>query len=129
MGFEQIFQDPFAFVVAIGSIVAFLRKHFLKNVDGKAVIVLSAVVGAGLGVLGAYLGYYDMADGVLFGVIGGLLTSGLVDFVRGLLKVIGDFLPDETRKKIEEFLKEYEEKEGKPAEATAQANRGKTKLM
>ena len=135
MGIEQIFQDPFAFVVAIGSVVAFLRKHVVP-VDGKLVVGLSVVVGVALGYAGHAMGYYQYPDWLIYGAVGGLVTSGFVDFLRAILKMFGDFIPKETREKIEKFLAEYEEKADsvstEPQAASPQAkkaDRGKTKLL
>ena len=78
------FQSIPALAAVVAAFVAMLRKHFLKTLDGKLVIVLSVVVGVALGYFGKLLGFLS-SDWFYFGLMAGLTASGGVDLVRGFV--------------------------------------------
>lgn len=82
-----LFVDAASLAVAVVAVVAFLREHVLKTLQGIGVVVLSLGVGAGLGLAGAALGYVDggAIAGVGLGLSAGLLASGGWDAVTGAL--------------------------------------------
>lgn len=71
-----------ALATVVAAFVALIRKHVAK-LDGKVVILLSAVVGIALAYIGKLLGFLN-ADWFYFGLMAGLTASGGVDLVRGL---------------------------------------------
>ncbi len=73
-----------ALAAVVASLVALLRKHFLKTLDGKLVIVLSAVLGIALAYFGKLLGFLS-SDWFYFGLMAGLTASGGVDLLRGFV--------------------------------------------
>lgn len=81
------FTSAAALAVVIAAIVAVLKAHFLKTLDGLGTVLASLVVGVLLGLLGHALGY--LTDGVIsaigFGGSAGLLASGGWDVLKGLL--------------------------------------------
>jgi len=142
MSMSQIFTDPLMFTITIGSIVAFLRKHVFTRLDGKLVIGLSIITGIGLGYSGHLLGYLPYPDWLAYGLAGGFLTSGLVDFLRAILTVFGDVLPSDLKDKIDQFINQYDsendENQGNDTSSdnktssdstSYKADKGKTQLM
>lgn len=81
------FVDAASLAVVVVAVVAFLREHVLKNLAGIAVVIVSLGVGAGLGAVGALLGYVEggIAAGLMFGVSAGFIASGGVDALTGIL--------------------------------------------
>jgi len=71
-----------ALATVVAAFVSLIRKHVAK-LDGKVVILLSAVVGIALAYIGKLLGFLT-ADWFYFGLMAGLTASGGVDLVRGL---------------------------------------------
>ncbi|MBX3139835.1 MAG: hypothetical protein KF875_03715 [Trueperaceae bacterium] len=88
-GFDlaSLFIDAASLAVAVVAIVAFLREHLIKSVQGIGVVLLSLGVGAGLGLAGSALGYVDggALAGVGLGLSAGLLASGGWDAITGAL--------------------------------------------
>lgn len=81
------FVDTAALAAVVATVVAFLRQHVLKALDGFAVVIVSLGVGAGLGVFGSLAGYVDggVLNGLVFGVSAGFVASGGVDMFRSIL--------------------------------------------
>lgn len=71
-----------ALATVVAALVALIRKHIAK-LDGKIVILLSAMVGVALAYFGKLLGFLS-TDWFYFGLMAGLTASGGVDLVRGL---------------------------------------------
>ena len=80
----QWFVSIPALAAVIASLVALIRKHLLP-LDGKLVIILSLVVGLGLGYGGHLLGYLG-DNWLVFGLMAALTASGGVDVAKGLTK-------------------------------------------
>lgn len=79
------FTDTAALAAVVAFVVSLLRKHLLRQVDGPAVVALSAAVGVALAYAGQYLGYTLPQHPVVYGITAGLLASGGVDFLKKLL--------------------------------------------
>lgn len=81
------FVDTAALAGVVVAVVAFLRAHVLKSIEGFGVVLVSLGVGAGLGVAGSFLGYVEggVVTAVGFGLSAGLLASGGWDAVTGAL--------------------------------------------
>lgn len=81
------FANTAALAGVVAAAVALLRKHVFKALDGLGVILASIVVGAVLGLVGQLLGYVEggAISGLAFGATAGLLASGGVDALRGVL--------------------------------------------
>ena len=81
------FASTAALAAVIAAAVAFIRKHIIKTLDGLGVILASIVVGAALGLVGQLLGYVEggTVSGLLFGASAGLVASGGVDALKGIL--------------------------------------------
>lgn len=81
------FVDTAALAGVVVAVVAFLRAHVLKGVEGFGVVLVSLGVGAGLGVAGSFLGYVEggIVAAVGFGLSAGLLASGGWDAITGAL--------------------------------------------
>lgn len=81
------FVDAASLAVVVVTVVAFLREHVLRGLTGVAVVIVSLGTGAGLGVVGALLGYVEggVVAGLLFGVSAGFIASGGVDALTGIL--------------------------------------------
>jgi hypothetical protein len=79
------FASQASLAAVVVALVALIRKHVWKSLDGMAVVG----VGVALGIVLAYLGHrfnYLGADWFTFGLMAGLLASGGVDAIRGALK-------------------------------------------
>lgn len=87
MDFAQYFVDTAALSAAVVAIVAFVKKHVLKNLHDLATVGVSLLVGAALGVGGHFLGYLTagLPAAASFGLAAGFLASGGWDAVGGLL--------------------------------------------
>lgn len=79
------FTDAAALAAVVAFVVSLLRKHLLRQVDGPAVVALSAAVGVVLAYAGQRLGYALPQHPVVYGVTAGLLASGGVDFLKKVL--------------------------------------------
>ncbi len=81
------FASTAALAAVVAAAVAFIRKHILKTLDGFGVILTSIVVGAILGLIGQLLGYVEggSVSGLLFGASAGLIASGGIDALKGIL--------------------------------------------
>lgn len=88
---NQYFGDTTKLAVLIGAAVAFLREHLPASVTEKLkglwVVALSVAIGAVLAVIGKYIGALsaDWLAALWFGVQAGLIASGGVDLLRGIL--------------------------------------------
>ena len=80
---SQWFVNTAALAAVVASLVAFLRKHVLKSLDGLPVVAASVVLGGVLGFLGKSLGYLG-SDWLLFGLSAGFMASGGVDLIKTL---------------------------------------------
>ena len=59
----------------MAALVALVRKHILRTLDGLAVVVLRLVLGVGLAYVGKLMGYLG-GDWLLFGLSAGLMAAG-----------------------------------------------------
>lgn len=80
---SQWFASTAALAAVVASLVALLRKHLLKSLDGLAVVAVSILLGGVLGYVGKLLGYLG-ADWLVFGLSAGVMASGGVDLLRGI---------------------------------------------
>lgn len=81
------FVDTAALAVVIAGVVAFIREHILKTLEGVGVVLTSLAIGAAFGVGGHVLGYLTggLVPSLVFGVSAGLAASGGWDAISGLL--------------------------------------------
>jgi small basic protein len=86
------FASQASLAAVVAALVALIRKHFWKRLDGVAVVGVSVALGIALAYLGHRLGYLG-ADWFIFGLTAGLLASGGVDAIRGVLKGGGNGAP------------------------------------
>ena len=77
------FASTASLAAVVAALVALLRKHILRGLDGLAVVGASLLLGVGLAFAGRQLGYLG-PDWLIFGLSAGLIASGGVDLVRGL---------------------------------------------
>lgn len=77
------FASTASLAAVIAALLALLRKHLFRGLDGIAVVAASLVLGVALGYLGKIAGYLG-GDWLVFGLSAGVLASGGVDLVRGL---------------------------------------------
>ncbi len=89
------FVSQASLAAVVAALVALVRKHLWKSLDGPAVVGVSVALGIALAYLGHRLGYLG-ADWFVFGVTAGLLASGGVDAVRGILKGGGGSAPGDS---------------------------------
>lgn len=80
---SQWFASTAALAAVVAALVALLRKHVLKTLDGLAVVAVSILLGGVLGYVGKLLGYLG-ADWLIFGLSAGVMASGGVDLLRGI---------------------------------------------
>lgn len=87
INFAQYFADTAALSAVVIAIVAFLKEHLLKSLDGVYTIVTSLVVGGVAGMAGSWFGYVDggTVSGLAFGMSAGFLASGGWDAVKTML--------------------------------------------
>jgi hypothetical protein len=90
------FASQASLAAVVAALVAFIRKHVWKGLDGVAVVGVSVALGIALAYLGHRLGYLG-SDWPAFGVATGLLASGGVDALRGVLRAGGSGAPSDTR--------------------------------
>jgi hypothetical protein len=86
------FASQASLAVVVAALVALIRKHLWKGLDGVAVVGVSVALGIALAYLGHRLGYLG-ADWFTFGLVAGLLASGGVDAIRSILKTGGGDAP------------------------------------
>ena len=80
---SQWFSTTAALAAVVAALVALIRKHVWKTLDGLLVVAVSIVLGVALGFLGKSLGYLG-GDWLLFGLSAGFMASGGVDLLRSL---------------------------------------------
>jgi hypothetical protein len=86
------FASQASLAAVVAALVALVRKHVWKGLDGVAVVGVSVALGIALAYLGHRLNYLG-ADWPTFGLMAGLLASGGVDAIRGTLKGGGGGAP------------------------------------
>jgi uncharacterized membrane protein len=79
------FTSQVSLAAVVAALVALVRKHVWKSLDGVAVVGVSVALGIVLAYLGHRLGYLG-ADWFVFGLAAGLLASGGVDALRAIVK-------------------------------------------
>jgi|GEM_PF-6234215 len=89
------FASQASLAAVVAALVALIRKHLWKGLDGVAVVGVSVALGIALAYLGHRLGYLG-ADWFAFGLTAGLLASGGVDAIRSVLKGGGGGAPGAT---------------------------------
>ena len=82
---SQWFASTASLSAVVAAVVALVRKHVLKSLDGVAVVGVSIVLGVLLAFVGKLLGYLG-GDWLVFGLSAGVLASGGVDLLRGVAK-------------------------------------------
>ncbi|MCS7069337.1 MAG: hypothetical protein RMK51_03630 [Meiothermus sp.] len=80
---SQWFASTAALAAVVAALVALLRKHVLKALDGLAVVAVSIALGGILGYVGKLAGYLG-PDWLIFGLSAGVMASGGIDLVRGI---------------------------------------------
>ena len=80
---SQWFTSTAALAVVVAALVALIRKHVWKQLDGLPVVAVSVALGVALGFLGKSLGYLG-GDWLLFGLSAGFMASGGVDLLKSL---------------------------------------------
>jgi len=86
------FASQASLAAVVAALIALVRKHLWKGLDGVAVVGVSVALGIALAYLGHRLNYLG-ADWFTFGLIAGLLASGGVDALRGIVKGGGGGAP------------------------------------
>ena len=86
---RQWFASTASLAAVVAALVALVRKHILRTLDGLAVVVLSLVLGVGLAYVGKLMGYLG-GDWLLFGLSAGLMASGGLDILRSVARGSGD---------------------------------------
>ncbi len=79
------FVSQASLAAVVAALVALVRKHLWRGLDGPAVVGVSVALGIALAFLGHRLGYLG-ADWFIFGLAAGLLASGGVDALRAIVK-------------------------------------------
>lgn len=91
--FAQWFASPHALAAVVLGLVSFLRKHFLKGLDGLAVPVVALVLALALSALGGALGFLPAGQNWLtFGLQAGVEAVLVVSGFRSLLGSVTSFL-------------------------------------
>jgi len=86
------FTSQVSLAAVVAALVALIRKHLWKSLDGAAVVGVSVALGVALAYLGHRLGY--LGEGwFAFGVLAGFLASGGVDALRAIVKGGGNDAP------------------------------------
>ncbi|AZF88267.1 rhomboid family intramembrane serine protease [Meiothermus phage MMP7] len=100
---SQWFASTASLAAVVAALMALVRKHILKGLDGLAVVGVSLVLGVGLAFLGKTLGYLG-GDWLLFGLSAGLMASGGVDLLRSVTRggnaPSGDTSTDASRARL-----------------------------
>jgi hypothetical protein len=79
------FASQASLAVVVAALVALVRKHLWKGLDGAAVVGVSVALGIVLAYLGHRLNHLG-ADWFTFGLMAGLLASGGMDAIRSTMK-------------------------------------------
>jgi len=79
------FASTASLAAVIAALIALVRKHVLRGLEGVAVVGVSLVLGVALAYAGKLLGYLSN-DWLMFGLSAGLLASGGVDLLRGIAR-------------------------------------------
>jgi hypothetical protein len=97
------FASQASLAVVVAALVALIRKHLWKSLDGVAVVGVSVALGIALAYLGHRLSYLG-ADWFTFGVMAGLLASGGMDAIRSAMRgggsASGDTRTDADRARL-----------------------------
>jgi hypothetical protein len=80
---SQWFSTTAALAAVVAALVALVRKHIWKGLDGLPVVAASVVLGGVLGYVGKLLGYLG-GDWLLFGLSAGFMASGGIDLLKSL---------------------------------------------
>lgn len=82
----QWFTETATLSVVVAAVVAYLRQHVLKDLDGIRVVFTSIGTGALLGVTGNVAGFLTgtLPEAIAFGVAAGWLASGGIDALRAV---------------------------------------------
>lgn len=78
------FRDTAALAAVVAAMVALIRKHIWKGLDGLYVVLVSMVIGVALAYLGHRMGYVG-PDWVTFGFMAGLGASGGTAWLRSVV--------------------------------------------
>lgn len=80
------FVDAATLAVIVAAVVAYLRQHVLKNLDGIAVVFAAIATGGVFGVIGNLAGFLSgsLPESLAFGVCAGWLASGGIDALRAV---------------------------------------------
>lgn len=77
------FTDVASLAAVVAALVALIRKHVLRSLDGVAVVGLSLALGVALAYLGHRMGYVG-PDWLTFGIGAGLAASGGTAWLRSI---------------------------------------------
>ncbi len=80
---SQWFASTASLAATTAALVALIRKHVLRSLDGVAVVGLSLVLGVALAYLGHRMGYVG-PDWITFGLMAGLGASGGTAYLKSL---------------------------------------------
>ena len=81
---SEWFSDTAALAAVVAALVALIRRHVWKSLDGLYVVALSLVVGVVLAYFGHRLGYVG-GDWLAFGIMAGLGASGATAWLKGVV--------------------------------------------
>ena len=85
---SQWFTSTASLAAVVAALVALIRQHILKGLDGLAVVGVSLALGVALAYAGKLMGYLG-GDWPLFGLSAGLMASGGVDLLRSVTRGSG----------------------------------------
>jgi len=80
---SQWFANTAALAAVVAAVVALIRKHVWKQLDGLPVVAVSILLGVVLSYVGKSLGYLGR-DWLLFGLSAGFMASGGIDLLKSL---------------------------------------------
>lgn len=100
---SQWFASTASLAAVVATLVALIRKHILKTLDGLAVVGVSLALGVGLAYVGKLMGYLG-ADWLIFGLSAGVMASGGVELLRSVARggnaPSGDTSTDASRARL-----------------------------